>query len=85
MCIPCINHNYQLISDLTLCMLGIIHYFCHLQIFFNITFFLQNILSGLNTIRVSKSLDPDQDRQKVGPDLDTNCLQRLLADDKCRR
>ena len=36
----------------------------------------------MNTIRVSNGLDPDQDRNCVGPDLDPNCLQRLLADDK---
>ena len=35
-----------------------------------------------NTIRVSNSLDPDQDRHSVGPDLGSNCLQRLSADDK---
>ena len=34
---------------------------------------------------MSNSLDPDQDQQIVGPDLDPNCLQRLLADDKRRR
>ena len=28
------------------------------------------------------SLDPDQDRHSVDPDLGTNCLQRLSADDK---
>ena len=35
---------------------------------------------------MSNSLDPDQDRQPVspdvGPDLGSNCLQRLSADDK---
>ena len=36
-------------------------------------------------IRVSNSLDPDQDRQNVGPDLGPNCLKRLSADDKSRR
>ena len=36
----------------------------------------------MNTIRVSSSFDPDQARQNVGPDLDSNCLQRLSADDK---
>ena len=36
-----------------------------------------------NMIRVSISLDPDQDRHFVGPDLGPNCLQRLSADDKC--
>ena len=35
-----------------------------------------------NTIRVSNSLDPGQDRHSVGPDLGTNCLQKLSADDK---
>ena len=30
-----------------------------------------------NTIRVSYSLDPDQARHFVGPDLGPNCLQRL--------
>ena len=39
------------------------------------------------TIRVSNSLDPDQARRfvgpdLVGPDLDPNCLQRLSADKK---
>ena len=30
---------------------------------------------------MSNSLDPDQARQFVGPDLDLNCLQRFSADD----
>ena len=37
-----------------------------------------------NTIKVSNSLDPDQARRFVLPDLDTNCLQKLLADDTRR-
>ena len=37
-----------------------------------------------NTIGVSNSLDPDQARQNVGPDLGPNCLQRLSADNKRR-
>ena len=36
-------------------------------------------MSFRNTIRVSKSLDPDQDRRSVGPDLGQNCLQRISA------
>ena len=36
----------------------------------------------MNTISVSNSLDPDQARHFVGPDLGPNCLQRLSADDK---
>ena len=37
-----------------------------------------------NTIRVSNSLDSDQARQNVGPDLGLNCLQRFSADDTSR-
>ena len=37
-----------------------------------------------NTIRVTKSLYSDQDRDYVGPDLGPNCLHGLSADDKCR-
>ena len=39
----------------------------------------RNILSGIPS--VSNSLDSDQARHFVGPDLGPNCLQRLLADD----
>ena len=35
-----------------------------------------------NSIRVSDGLDPDQDRQNVGPDLGPNCLQRLSSEDE---
>ena len=38
------------------------------------------ILDFFNTIWVSNSLDPDQARHFVGPDLGTNCLLRLSAD-----
>ena len=38
-----------------------------------------------NTIRVSNSLDPDQDQHFVGPDLDPNCLPRLSVGDKSSR
>ena len=34
-----------------------------------------------NIIRVSNSLDPNQARRFVGPDLGQNCLQRFSADD----
>ena len=33
---------------------------------------------------MSNSLDPDQARQFVGPDLGPNCLLRLSADDTVR-
>ena len=48
-----------------------------------IDFFQKNYFK--NTIEVSNSLDPDQARQFVGPDLGPNCLQRLAADDKNSR
>ena len=44
--------------------------------------FLKNYFR--NTIRVSNSLDPDQARHFVGPDLGPICLQRLSADDTSR-
>ena len=31
---------------------------------------------------MSNSLDPDQDRHFVGPDLGPNCLQKCSADEK---
>ena len=34
------------------------------------------------TISVPNSLDPDQARQNVGPDLGLSCFQKLSADDK---
>ena len=34
---------------------------------------------------MSNSLDPDQDRHFVGPDLGPNCLHRLSADDTSRQ
>ena len=36
-------------------------------------------------IIVSNSLDPDQGRHCVRPDLDPKCLQRLSADDTSRQ
>ena len=53
--------------------------FCGLQIYFKKLTFSKT--SFRNTIRVSNSLDPDQVRQNVGPDLGPNCLQRLSIDD----
>ena len=44
------------------------------------SYFALLMLDFFNTIRVSKSLDPDQARHFVGPDLGPNCLQRLSAD-----
>ena len=51
-------------------------------------FFFQNRLFQKkirNTIRVSSSLDPDQARHFVWPDLGPNCLQRLSAEDASKK
>ena len=40
------------------------------------------MLDIFNTITVSNTLDPDQARHFVGPDLGPDCLQRLSADNK---
>ena len=45
----------------------------------SVDFFLNNLFqkkSFRNTIKVSKSLDPDQAQHFVRPDLGPNCLQR---------
>ena len=50
-------------------------------------YFIQNLFfrnSFRNAVRVSNSLDPDQARHFVGPDLGPNCLQRLSADNTRR-
>ena len=57
----------------------ILHAFMSSADFFSKSTFLKTSLR--NTIRVSNSLDPDQARQNVRPDLGPNCLQRLSAED----
>ena len=49
--------------------------------FFKIILF-QNIS---RTRRVTNSLDPDQERLYVSPDLGPNCLQRLSVDENIAR
>ena len=44
------------------------------QINFFITFFQEQV------IKVSNGLEPDENRQNVGPDLGPSCLQNLSAD-----
>ena len=56
--------------------------FCRLLIFSKSTF-LKNYT--WNTIRVSNSLDPDQAKRNVGPDLGPKCLHRLSADNTSRQ
>ena len=50
--------------------------------FIILPYFTLRMLDFFYTIRVSNSLDPDQARHFVGPDLGPNCLQRLSAETK---
>ena len=68
---------------LTVCLLDNFAFFCRLLIFFFKIIFFEKYFR--NTIRVSNSLDPDQARRSVGPDLGPNCLKRLSADDTRRQ
>ena len=47
-------------------------------------YFFNNNKKKRNTIRASHSLNPDQDRRSVGPDLDANYLQMFSANDKLK-
>ena len=59
----------------TLCMLGYFHdLFCPLLTLFKIVVFFSKKIFH-NTTSVSNSLDPDQARRSVGPDLGPNCSQ----------
>ena len=60
-------------------VIGALRVSCCLLIFSKLTFSKK---AFRNTIRMTNSLDSDQHRHVVGPDLDLNCLQRLSADDK---
>ena len=61
-----------------LCLLSFHVFLSSADIFQNLLF-LKN--SFRDTIRLSNSLDSDQARHYVGPDLGPNCLQKLSADD----
>ena len=69
---------FDQLLDFTILLLlflhSLLHLVCHILLFECWIIF--------NTVRVSNSLDPDQARSFVGPDLGPNCLQRLSADDK---
>ena len=65
------------------CRMGNFSCFFVVCCFFSKSTFSKN--SFRNTITVSKSLDPDQARHFVGPDLGPNCLQRISADDTCKQ
>ena len=70
-------HVCSVFKGLTLCMLSNFSCLCRPLL----TFFKNNF-SFMNAFRVSNGLDPDQDRQSVGPELGPNCLQMLSAADK---
>ena len=61
-------------------MLCIFHVFCTADLFSKLCFSKNKKIR--NTIRVSNSLDPGQERCLVGPDLGPNYLQRSSADEK---
>ena len=70
-------------SALTLCVSWVIfHAFLLSADFVSKSTFSKN--SFRYTIRVSNSLDPDQAKHFVGPDLGPKCLQKLSADDTRR-
>ena len=72
-------NNGNSIGRLILCLLG--YSACFLsstEIFFKINF-LEKSFSI--TVRVSNSIDPDQDLEFVGPDPGPDCLQRSSPDD----
>ena len=77
-----LHHALIHVHVLSLCILGIFHAFLSSADCFLKPTFSKN--SFKNTIRVSNSLDPDQARHFVGPDLGPNSLQRLTADDTSR-
>ena len=58
---------------------------CFLNVF--LFFFQMNIFINKfqEYTQVSNILNPEQARQHVGPVLDANCLQRLLAHGTCRQ
>ena len=65
------------VCHLSLCMLTHFSCFCCcLLTFFKINFFKKSIR---NTIRMSKGLDPDQDRCSDGPDLGSNLFAEVIS------
>ena len=68
-------------SYLTLCMLGNFACFFVVCVFFFSNEPFQQIFQK-NIVSVSYSLDPDQARCFVRPDLGPNCLERLSANHK---
>ena len=63
-----LSHNYPFLVEL-----GNFHTLLMSADFFPKSSFSKNLLN-MNTVRVSISLEPDQDQQSVSPDLGPNCL-----------
>ena len=64
------------------CMILENMHFKFLYMLFIVCRLFSSSLTFSNTTRVSNSLDPDQAQRFYEPDLDSNCLQMLSADDK---
>ena len=74
-----IGFMHEKYNSLTLCLLIDYYNVFVLCWFFSKSTFSKNTFR--NIIRVSISLDPDVTWHFVGPDLGSNCLQRLSVDD----
>ena len=70
--------KYEIVK-LTLCLLGDFHAFLSSAIFFFKINYFEKFFKEYH--HSANSLDPDQARRFVGPDLGSNCLQKLSADD----
>ena len=78
--------NSLLLNDTLFCKRPVLIYLHARELFmflFSSADFLQNqvlkIKPPRTTIRVSNSLDPDQDRHSVGLHLGSNCLQKAIG------
>ena len=65
--------------------LGNFVFFVAYQVFSKINFFEHSDDFVRKTTRVSNSLDPDQVRTFVGPDLGQDCFKQLSIDDNSRQ
>ena len=74
-------HGVYTIHPNFICLCMLSYFAC---VFINWLFFQNHFSkdSFRNTIIVSNSLDSDQERQNVGPDLGQNCLQRFSISTK---
>ena len=72
------THDFANVLYLSICMLGNCScFYFRLLTFFKLKVFLNK--PPRTTIRVSNSLDPDQDRHSIGLHLGSNCLQKAIG------